>query len=89
MTVTQPLKPGRANEPLHGITLAMMLQELVEGIGWEEMGRVVDIRCFTTNPSMESSLKFLRRTPWARTKVEELYLWLKTNPRKSQGQPGG
>ena len=89
MTVTQPAKPGRANEPLHGITLAMMLQELVEGIGWEEMGRVVEIRCFTTNPSMESSLKFLRRTPWARTKVEELYLWLKTNPRKSQGQPGG
>ena len=51
-----------------------MLKELAEGIGWEEMGRAVAIRCFTHDPSVASSLKFLRRTPWARTKVEELYL---------------
>lgn len=55
----------------------MILQELVEAVGWEAMGRAVDIRCFTNNPNLSSSLKFLRRTPWARLKVEELYLWQK------------
>ena len=60
--------------PLHGITLEQMLIELVDGLGWEEMGRAVAIRCFTHDPSMPSSLRFLRRTPWARAKVEELYL---------------
>ena len=69
-------KPGPA-DPLHGITLAMILQELAETVGWEAMGRAVDIRCFTNNPNLNSSLKFLRRTPWARSKVEELYLWHK------------
>lgn len=62
------------NNPLHGITLEQMLSELVEGIGWAEMGRCINIRCFTHDPSMSSSLRFLRRTPWARTKVEALYL---------------
>ncbi len=61
------------NNPLHGITLERMLTELVECCGWAEMGRIVDIRCFTHDPSMKSSLKFLRKTPWARKKVEELY----------------
>lgn len=61
-------------DPLHGITLEKMLVELVEKIGWEAMGRAVDIRCFTHEPSVPSSLKFLRRTPWAREKVEALYL---------------
>ena len=61
-------------DPLHGITLEKMLVELVEKIGWEAMGRAVDIRCFTHEPSIPSSLKFLRRTPWAREKVEALYL---------------
>ena len=60
--------------PLHGITLEQMLIELVDGLGWEEMGRAIAIRCFTHDPSMPSSLRFLRRTPWARAKVEELYL---------------
>jgi len=60
--------------PLHGITLEKMLSELVEGMGWAEMGRRVAIRCFTHDPSLASSLRFLRRTPWARAKVEELYL---------------
>ncbi len=59
---------------LHGVTLKMMLTQLVALYGWEEMGRRIDIRCFTHNPSVASSLKFLRRTPWARDKVEELYL---------------
>ena len=60
--------------PLHGITLEQMLLALVERIGWEAMGVAVPIRCFTHDPSIASSLKFLRRTPWARAEVEELYL---------------
>lgn len=59
---------------LHGITLKMMVTELVAEFGWAELGRQIEIRCFTQNPSIASSLKFLRRTPWARDKVEELYL---------------
>lgn len=63
-----------SSDPLHGVTLKMILSELVEQYGWEEMGRKIDIRCFTHEPSIPSSLKFLRRTPWARDKVEEMYL---------------
>ncbi|NUM46066.1 MAG: DUF2132 domain-containing protein [Anaerolineales bacterium] len=68
MTNSQP------NNPLHGITLKMILEDLVAQVGWEEMGRQINIRCFTHDPSIPSSLKFLRRTPWAREKVEALYL---------------
>ena len=65
-----------ANRPtLEGITLEMMVTQLSESIGWEAMAEAVPIRCFTHDPSVKSSLKFLRRTPWARAKVEELYLW--------------
>jgi len=60
-------------DPLQGITLEHMLTHLVARYGWVEMGRIVDIRCFNDNPSIKSSLTFLRRTPWARQKVEELY----------------
>jgi uncharacterized protein (DUF2132 family) len=60
--------------PLQGITLEFMLTELVAQVGWEQMAKHVEIRCFTHDPSVQSSLKFLRRTPWARTKVESLYL---------------
>ena len=62
------------NNPLHGITLETILKELVEKFGWQALGERIPIRCFTTDPSVKSSLKFLRRTPWARKKVEELYL---------------
>jgi len=62
------------NNPLHGVTLKMILTDLVEQVGWEEMGRRINIRCFTHDPNVSSSLKFLRRTPWARKKVEALYL---------------
>ena len=62
------------NNPLHGVTLEMILTHLVEQFGWEELGRRITIRCFIDNPSIKSSLKFLRRTSWARKKVEELYL---------------
>jgi uncharacterized protein (DUF2132 family) len=62
------------NNPLHGITLEMILTRLVEQYGWEELGKLIVIKCFTDNPGIKSSLKFLRRTPWARKKVEDLYL---------------
>jgi uncharacterized protein (DUF2132 family) len=61
-------------DPMHGITLEMILTSLVEQYGWEELGKRITIKCFTNDPSIQSSLKFLRRTPWARRKVEELYL---------------
>jgi uncharacterized protein (DUF2132 family) len=64
----------KSNDPLHGITLEMMLNHLVEQYGFEELGERITIKCFTDNPSIKSSLKFLRKTPWARKKVEELYL---------------
>ena len=62
------------NNPLHGITLEKLLIKLVDYYGWEELGSQIDIRCFNWEPSIKSSLKFLRKTPWARTKVEELYI---------------
>src|SRR5215207_1705089 len=62
------------NNLLHGMTLETLLNQLVAQYGWDELGRRIPIRCFTDNPSIKSSLTFLRRTPWARKKVEELYL---------------
>lgn len=62
------------NNPLHGITLVMMLEQLVERYGWEELGYRINIRCFRYDPSIKSSLAFLRKTPWARKEVEDLYL---------------
>ncbi len=64
----------QSNNPLHGKTLEMILNHLVEFYGWENLAYHVNINCFTTNPSIQSSLKFLRKTPWARKKVENLYL---------------
>ncbi|MDG1351208.1 MAG: VF530 family protein [Crocinitomicaceae bacterium] len=65
---------AQKNNPLHGKKLADILEALVSEYGWEELGYRIDIRCFNYDPSIKSSLKFLRRTPWARTKVEKLYL---------------
>jgi uncharacterized protein (DUF2132 family) len=62
------------NDPLHGVTLEMILNSLVEQYGWKELSRRIEIRCFYNDPSIKSSLKFLRRTPWARKEVETLYL---------------
>ena len=64
---------GRSNDPLHGLTLERIVTHLAESYGWEELGTHIRIRCFTDNPSVQSSLKFLRKTPWARTKVEDFY----------------
>lgn len=63
-----------ARDPLHGVTLEMLLTRLVENHGWEELAARVNLKCFSSNPSIASSLKFLRKTPWARQKVEKLYL---------------
>lgn len=63
-----------SNDPLHGITLETLLTQLVERYGWETLGRKIAINCFRNDPSIKSSLAFLRRTPWARKKVEELYI---------------
>lgn len=60
--------------PLHGITLEKILTELVEKLGWKELGRLIPIRCFINEPSIKSSLHFLRRTPWAKEKIEALYV---------------
>ena len=65
------------NNPLHGVTLEKILSELIEFYGFDELANLIDINCFKSNPSLKSSLTFLRRTPWARTKVENLYISLK------------
>ncbi len=65
---------SQVNNPLHGVTLKQLVTDLVDHLGFEEMGRIVDVRCFTHDPSINSSLKFLRKTQWARDKVEGLYL---------------
>ena len=64
------------NNPLHGVTLEAIVTELVAAYGWADLGTRVRIRCFVEDPSVPSSLKFLRKTPWARTKVEDLYLFI-------------
>jgi uncharacterized protein (DUF2132 family) len=65
---------SQPNNPLHGITLEQILNDLVAHYGWEYMGYTIKIKCFTDNPSVKSSLTFLRKTPWARTKVEAMYV---------------
>jgi len=83
MTDQQPI------DPLHGVTLEMMLTRLVEQYGWEEMGRTITNRCFNNDPSIKSSLQFLRKTPWARDKVEDLYLrYARKALNKSDRKPG-
>jgi len=78
MSEPEPLPPDPAprshpRDPLHGVTLETIVKTLVEKYGWEEMGRYIPIRCFLFDPSVKSSLTFLRKTPWARQKVEEWY----------------
>ena len=67
----------QTNNPLHGVTLEQIVKSLLEIYGWSELARRIDINCFRNDPSIKSSLKFLRKTPWARQKVEGLYLALK------------
>ena len=66
--------PHKSNDPLHGLTLKVILERLVKRYGWDELGKCIKIRCFMFDPTINSSLKFLRQTPWARKQVEELFL---------------
>jgi uncharacterized protein (DUF2132 family) len=77
----------RRPDPLHGVTLQAMLEHLVERYGWDGLGERIAIRCFTHDPSVPSSLKFLRKTPWARAKVESLYVHSAAHPRKRAPEP--
>lgn len=72
-----------SKDPLHGVTLEQVVTGLVAHYGWPELGQRIDIDCFNSHPSVKSSLKFLRRTPWARKKVENLYLNIKMDQEKS------
>jgi uncharacterized protein (DUF2132 family) len=74
-------------DPLHGVTLEAMLTQLVKHYGWPEMGRLIKIRCFNFDPSIKSSLQFLRRTPWARAKVEAFYLRYAKHVTKQEANP--
>ena len=81
-----------SRDPLHGITLEMMLNQLVEHFGWPDLGQRIAIRCFTDDPSVASSLKFLRKTPWARQKVEMLYAFMRREQERAAraaGKTGG
>ena len=77
------MKNPPIQDPLHGLTLETILNELVAGYGWPELGQRINIRCFQADPSVSSSLRFLRKTPWAREKVEGLYLFMLRERRRS------
>ena len=79
---TPPAPPAQPRNPLHGLTLEAIVTALVAHYGWEELGRRIPVRCFTSEPSVSSSLKFLRKTPWAREKVEGLYLFMLRDQRR-------
>jgi uncharacterized protein (DUF2132 family) len=76
----------QANNPLHGKTLEAIVTELADHYGWDGLGERVPVRCFTFEPSVGSSLKFLRKTPWAREKVEGLYLFMQREMRRAGGR---
>jgi uncharacterized protein (DUF2132 family) len=76
--------PAQPKNPLHGMTLEKIVTELADYYGWEGLGDRINIRCFTHDPSVSSSLKFLRKTPWAREKVESLYLFMLRDQRRAE-----
>ena len=79
--------PTQARNPLHGLTLETIVTELVAHYGWAGLGQRIAVRSFTSDPSVVSSLKFLRKTPWARAKVESLYLFMLRENRRLGNQP--
>ena len=83
MSLPPPDNP-QARNPLHGLTLETIVTQLADFYGWDDLGQRIHIRCFTHDPSVGSSLKFLRKTPWARDKVESLYLFM-LREQKRQG----
>ncbi len=82
-TVTEQPANAQSGNPLHGVTLEAMVTALASHFGWEDLGQRVPIRCFQSEPSVKSSLKFLRKTPWAREKVESLYLFMLRERRRA------
>ena len=87
MTSAHPHGAPVPRDPLRGMTLERILNELVGQLGWAELGERIPVRCFNLDPSISSSLRFLRKTPWARAKVESLYLWmLREQKRREQGR---
>lgn len=82
---TPPTTPTQPRNPLHGLTLEAIVTALVAYYGWKELGQRIPVRCFTSDPSVSSSLKFLRKTPWAREKVEGLYLFMLREQRRDSG----
>ena len=82
-SVVKPESPTQRSNPLHGLTLEAILKALVAHFGWAELGERIPVRCFTSDPSVASSLKFLRKTPWAREKVEGLYLFMLRDIRRA------
>lgn len=82
----QPAATGQPGNPLHGVKLETIVTALSEHFGWESLGQQINIRCFTSEPSVASSLKFLRKTPWARDKVESLYLFMLREIRRNSPQ---
>ena len=84
MPQTPPAIAAQPRNPLHGLTLEAIVTALVTHYGWKELGQRIPVRCFISDPSVSSSLKFLRKTPWAREKVEGLYLFML---REQQRQP--
>ena len=84
--MADPAPPSQPRNPLHGITLERIVTELVDWYGWAGLGEQIPLRCFQLDPSVSSSLKFLRKTPWAREKVESLYLFMLREQRR-QSRP--
>lgn len=88
--MTEPHSPpAQPRNPLHGLTLEAMVQALVAHYGWTGLAEQIPVRCFSSDPSVASSLKFLRRTPWAREKVESLYLFMLRDARRARAGGGG
>ena len=82
---TPPAIAAQPRNPLHGLTLEAIVTALVSYYGWRELGQRIPVRCFISDPSVSSSLKFLRKTPWAREKVEGLYLFMLREQQRNQG----
>ena len=78
-----PARPKQPHNPLHGVTLEAMVVSLADYFGWQGLGERIPVRCFQSDPSVSSSLKFLRKTPWAREKVESLYLFMLRDQRRN------
>jgi uncharacterized protein (DUF2132 family) len=85
--VSDEQKPAQPNNPLHGVTLEAMVTALVDFYGWGGLGERIPVRCFNVDPSVTSSLRFLRKTPWAREKVEGLYLFMLREQRRAGQRP--